>query len=129
MISVDSSGWLEYFTDGELAEQYAQKLDRPERIVTPTVVLYEVYKRLKRELGEELGLLAVAQIRKTRVEPISEEIALTAADLSLQYDLAMADSFILATARIFKAQLFTSDADFAEIPGVTYLAKSKAPNK
>ncbi len=125
MISVDSSGWIEYLTNGELAEYYARKLDQPEKIVTPTIVLYEVFKRLKRELGEEIGLLAVAQVRKTRVEPVSEEIALTAADLSLQYGLAMADSMILATARIFGAHLFTSDADFAEIPGVTYLAKPK----
>ena len=51
------------------------------------------------------------------------EIALTAADLSLEYGLAMADAMILATARMYRAELVTSDRDFESIPGVTYLPK------
>ena len=55
--------------------------------------------------------------------PLTEEIALTAADLSLELGLAMADAIVLATARLASAGLVTSDGDFASISGVTYLSK------
>lgn len=45
MLLVDSSGWLEYFTDGPLALEYSKYLKDPTKIVTPTIVLYEVYKK------------------------------------------------------------------------------------
>ena len=45
---VDSCGWLEWFTDGNLAERYEQCLAEVDRILIPGVVLYEVYKILKR---------------------------------------------------------------------------------
>ena len=48
-------------------------------------------------------------------------IALLAADVSLQYGLAMADAVIYATARDQGAQVLTSDADLKVLPGVVYL--------
>lgn len=123
MTLVDSSGWLEFFSDGPLAAEYAKRLRRPSTVVTPTLVLYEVYKKIKREMGEDEGLVAVAAMQKTRIVPLTVEIALTAADYSLEYRLAMADAIVLATARVKRAQLVTSDPDLAEIPGVTYLEK------
>lgn len=45
---VDSCGWLEWLTDGNLAERYERYLAKVERILIPGVVLYEVYKMLKR---------------------------------------------------------------------------------
>ena len=47
----------------------------------------------------------------------------TAADLSLEHGLAMADALILATAKLFRAELITSDRDFERVPGVAYLPK------
>ena len=44
MIVVDSSGWIEFFTDGPKAGVYARYLQEPEEIFTPAVVVYEVYK-------------------------------------------------------------------------------------
>jgi len=32
---VDSSGWIEFFTDGPLANTYASHLKHPQRLVTP----------------------------------------------------------------------------------------------
>ena len=57
----------------------------------------------------------------SQVVSLNEELALEAADLSLQYGLAMADAVVYATARHYEALLVTSDADFAELPGVKYL--------
>ncbi|MBI3318271.1 MAG: type II toxin-antitoxin system VapC family toxin [Candidatus Omnitrophica bacterium] len=121
---IDSSGWLEFFTDGPLAQTYASYLKNPHEIVTPSVVLYEVYKVIKRLRTEEEALAAAAQIGKTRLVPLDDQVALTAADVSLTHRLAMADSIIYATALMLGATLVTSDGDLAELPGVTYLKKS-----
>jgi len=118
---VDSSGWIEYFSSGPLAERYGSYLTRPAKLITPTVVVYEVYKKIKRERGEELALRATARLTATEVIPLTESIALLAADVSLQYGLAMADAIVYATARDQDAQVLTSDADLKDLPGVVYL--------
>ena len=124
MIVVDSSGWIEFFTDGALADEYAARLGGSlTSIVTPVIVIYEVYKRLKRDLSEDDGLIAVSAMQSTRVVPLDHELALAAADLSLEHDLAMADAIVLATARKFEAELVTSDRDFERLENVTYLPK------
>lgn len=112
MIVIDSSGWVEFFTDGPLADEYAKRLRNPTSVLTPVIVLYEVYKRLKRELSEEDGLVAVSAMQRTRVVPLTQSLALLAADLSLEHGLAMADAIVLATAEAHRAQLVTSDGDF-----------------
>lgn len=123
MILVDSSGWIEFFTGGGKAGKYGSYLEETTQVVTPTVVLYEVYKIVKRERTEEEALLAVAQIQKTHLVPLSESLALAAADVSLEFRLAMADSIVYATARAENADLVTSDKDLRGLPGVTYLPK------
>ncbi len=124
---VDSSGWIEFFTDGPLADEYASYLKRPQDLVTPTVVLYEVYKVIKRQRSEEEALAAVAQMGKTRVVPLTDSVALTAADLSLVYHLAMADAIVYATALTEHTTVVTGDADLQHLPDVRYLRKSEGP--
>ncbi len=124
MILVDSSGWLEFFTGGPLATTYASHLKNLRDVVTPTIVLYEVYKVIKRQRSEEEALAAVAQIGKSRLVTLSDTIALTAADVSLTYRIAMADAIVYATSLTEGAKLVTSDADLAPLPGVLYLKKS-----
>ena len=124
MIVVDSSGWIEFFMDGPLAGDYASRLRRLGTVVTPVIVVYEVYKRLKRELSEDDAVVAVSAMQRSRVVALDQELALTAADLSLEHGLAMADAIVLATARRFHAELVTSDRDFMKIDGVTYLPKT-----
>ena len=118
---VDSSGWIEYFSGSRLAERYGSYLARPAELITPTIVVYEVYKKIKRERGEELALRVMASLTSTEVIPLTESIALLAADVSLQYGLAMADAIIYATARDQEAEVLTSDADLKDLPGVVYL--------
>jgi len=123
VIVIDSSGWVEFFVDGPLSNAYARRLRNLPAILTPVIVLYEVYKRLKRELSEDDAVVAVSAMQRTRIIPITAELALTAADLSLEHGLAMADAMILATAKLYRAELVTSDRDFETVPGVTYLPK------
>lgn len=124
MIVVDSSGWVEFFTDGPLADEYAKRLRVLTSVLTPVIVLYEVYKRLKRDLSEDDAIVAISAMQRTQIVAVDQQLALTAADLSLEHGLAMADSLILATARLFRAELVTSDADFEGIADVTYLPKA-----
>lgn len=123
---IDSSGWLEFLTEGSLANEYASRMRQPAAVVTPTIVVYEVYKHSKRLRGEEGALEAVAAMQKTRIVPLNEELALLAADLSLEHKLPMADAIVLATAHLFDAELVTSDADFQNVPRVTYIPKKSA---
>lgn len=123
MTLVDSSGWIDFFLEGPRAAAYAPHLKHPEAIVTPTIVLYEVYKVIKRQRSEEHALAAVAQMGKTRIVPLTDTIAFAAADVSLRYRVAMADAIVYATALAEAAKPVTSDADLAKLPGVTFVKK------
>ncbi|MFO8031873.1 MAG: type II toxin-antitoxin system VapC family toxin [Desulfohalobiaceae bacterium] len=121
MYIVDSCGWLEWLTDGNLAETYAQYLTEVERILIPSIVLYEVYKVLKREVGEEKALLAISYMKRATIVPLDDNLAIKAADTALLHNLAMADAVIYATAQIHEAPLYTSDVDFRGLPLVQWL--------
>jgi predicted nucleic acid-binding protein len=123
VIVIDSSGWLEFLTDGPLADEYAKYLRQTTAVVTPTIVMYEVYKHAKRTRSEEDAVDAVAAMQKTLVLPLTDELALVAADLSLSHKLAMADAIVLATAQAHDAEVVTSYSDFQNIPGVIYISK------
>ena len=120
---IDSYGWIEYFTDGPLADKYAPYLlnTNEKNTVTPSIVVYEVYKRLKKEKGEEVALEASAQIMRTQVIPLDEESALRAADISLSHDLAMADAIVYSTAKTYSAQLVTSDSHLKSLEGTRFI--------
>lgn len=123
MIVVDSSGWIEFFVDGPHAAEFAARLRNPANVITPTVAIYEVYKWVKRQRSEDDALDAVATMRKTTVADLTEEIALTAADLSLAHGLAMADAMMLAFARSYRAELITTDSIFESIRGAVVFSK------
>lgn len=123
MIVLDSSGWIEFFAEGPHAVEFASRLRNPANVITPTVALYEVYKWIKRERSEDEALDAVATMKKTVVADLTEEVALTAADLSLAHGLAMADAMMLAFARENRADLVTTDSGFEGLPGVTVFLK------
>jgi predicted nucleic acid-binding protein len=121
---VDSSGWLEYFADGPNAGFFASALEQSADLLVPVISLYEVYKRVRQQRTEDEALRAVAQMHQGRVIALDPPLALSAARLSLDLHLPMADSLILATARHYGATLWTQDADFDGIGGVRYRAKA-----
>jgi predicted nucleic acid-binding protein len=121
MIVVESCGWLEYFSAGPLAEKYYPYLKDTARVIVPTIVIYEVYKKIKREAGEEKALLAVAQMQSAVVAPFSSGVVLLAADVSLANNLPMADAIVYATAKIENAKLITSDEHFVGLDLVEYI--------
>jgi len=124
MIIVDSCGWLEWFSDGVLARKYQKYLENKNELLVPTIVLYEVYKILKREVGEEKALLAFGHMKISEVIHFDENLALRAADISLLHNLAMADAIVYATSLENNCRLITSDGDLKSLPQVTFISKT-----
>lgn len=120
---VDSSGWVEYFTKGSKAKLFIPPVRDLENLLIPSICIYEVFKRLALDMGEENALQAVGVMSYGRVIELDRKIAIDAAQLSLELKLAMADSIILATAREYDATLWTQDAHFKGIDGVKYIEK------
>jgi predicted nucleic acid-binding protein len=121
---VDSSGWLEFFADGSNAVAFAEPLATPADLIVPVITIYEVFKVVMRQRGENAALQAIALMRQGTVVDLDESIALSAAKLSLMHKTPMADSIMLATAQQFQALLWTQDDDFEGIPGVRYFPKT-----
>ena len=123
MTLVDSSGWIEYFTDGQLAGRFAPYLEDLEEVTTPTIVIFEVYRVIRRQRSEEEAMAAVAQMQKSRVVDFDQFLALSAAEASIEHRLAMADAIVFATARAHRVELVTADADFEGLAGVRVFPK------
>jgi len=120
---VDSSGWLAYFADEPNAKYFLPPLSHSASLVVPVVTIYEVFKVILREAGEDEALQAVTAMQKGKIVDLSAPLAIAASRLSLEYQLPMAVSIILATAREFKAILWTEDSVFQNISGVKYFPK------
>lgn len=120
-VIVDSSGWLEYFLNGPLADVYARHLSS--EVLVPTIVLYEVYKALKPRLAAPAVSAALAQMAERETIPLGENLALAAAESGLAWRLPMADAIIYAAAQDHGVPLVSSDSHFADLPGVEYVAK------
>ena len=120
---VDSSGWLAYFADEPNAKHFLTPLNDTASLVVPTVTIYEVFKVVLRESSENEALQAAVAMRKGTVVDLTALLAIAASKLSLEHNLPMADSIILATAKKFDATIWTQDSDFKNIGGVKYFPK------
>ncbi|MBM4422904.1 MAG: type II toxin-antitoxin system VapC family toxin [Chloroflexi bacterium] len=122
---VDSSGWIEYVADEANADFFERAIIDTDNLLVPTVCLYEVFKRVLQEYGEERALEATGLMLLGGVVDFDRQIAIQAAQISLESRLAMADSIILATARARNATLWTQDEHFENVEGVKYIRKKR----
>lgn len=121
---VDSSGWLEFFAKGPNAATFAAPIRDRAGLLVPSMVILEVRRRLLQQSQPvELVDEAVAAMRRHQVIDLDFEIAVLAADLGVSLKLPLADSVILAAARMNDAVLWTQDADFQGMDGVKYVKK------
>ena len=123
---VDSSGWIEYFANEKNTKFFLSPIQDLDKLIIPTICIYEVFKRLLLERGEEAALQAVGVMSHGQVIELDHEIAMEAAQISLELKLAMADSVILATARAHDATLWTQDEHFKGVEGVKYVEKKRS---
>jgi len=114
---VDSSVWLELLQEGPLLSKCQKAISRKD-LKVPAFVLFEVYKKLKVLASEEIALEAIATLSKNEVLELNREIAILAGDLSLEHDLPMTDSLVLAHAEYLGETLLTLDNDFSKVPSV-----------
>ncbi len=120
---IDSSGWVEYFVNGPNAKFFASPIEDRENLLVPTICLYEVFKRVLLEFGEDRALETVGEMLSGIVVELDRNIAIDAARTSVEFKLAMADSMIFATARANDAMLWTQDEHFKDLDGVKYIEK------
>jgi toxin FitB len=121
-VTLDSSVWIEILGSGRLVGPCAAALRDAGEVMVPTVVIYEVYRKVLAATGSEDDALSAASLlRQHVVRDLTDEIALEAAELSLAHDLGMADSLVLAHAMRDAAPLVTLDNDLASIDGVRVL--------
>ncbi len=120
-VLIDSGPWIEFFGEGELLDKAKSHIinANQQTHITPAIVVFEVYKKLKRERGDEIATRAIGYISEyTSIIQLNREIALLAADTSLEKKLAMADSIVKATADLKGAKIVTTDADFEGMENV-----------
>lgn len=120
---VDSCGWLEYFADASNADFFAAAIEDTSQLIVPSICVYEVFKRVLQQRGEQDALRAVALMQQASVIALDSRLALSAARLSTDSKLPMADSLILATGRMHHATIWTQDSHFETLPGVRYIGK------
>jgi len=120
---VDSSGWIEVFTDGSQASRFLDVLDAESALIVPAISILEVFKWVLREHSEAQAIQAVAAMQRGQVVNLDSSLAIAAAQLSHSLRLPMADSIILATARIHQARIYTMDTDFQGLNDVELIAK------
>ena len=122
---VDSSAWLEYFADGPNADFFAPAIERTRDLLVPTIVVFEVYKRVLQQRQEHAALEAVSVLQHGQLIELTASLAIAAAQISQREKLPMADSIILATARARNATIWTQDSDFQEMDRVKYRAAKR----
>lgn len=122
---VDSSGWLEFFANAPNADFFAEPLASPTLLVVPVISVYEVFKRVLQQCGEDQALQAVALMQQGTLVDVDLTLALLAARLAVEHRLPLADSLIYATGRIHGATVWTQDGHFEGLPDVRYRAKPK----
>ncbi len=123
---VDTSGWIEYFFGESNAKYFTLPIEATDQLLVPVTCLYEVFKKINIVANEAQALQAIAQMKQGTVVDTTEDIALSAALISLKHKLPMADSIIYATSRANAATLWTQDDHFSALPGVKYkMARTK----
>ncbi len=122
---VDTSGWLEYFAGSANASFFASAIEDSEHLIVPVICIYEVFKKVLQSQGQATAEVQVADLVKGNVVDLDASLAMSAAMLSAELKLPMADSIILAVAREHNATLWTQDEHFKGLPGVQYVEKRK----
>ena len=122
---VDSSGWLEYFADGENADFFAPAIEDTKNLIVPVICIYEVFKRILQQSGLSEAQQHISDMHQGEIVDLTASLALSAAKLSSELKLPMADSIILSVARTRNATLWTQDEHFKDLEDVKYVVKKQ----
>jgi predicted nucleic acid-binding protein len=124
---VDSSAWLAYFAGEKNSTFFAEAIEDTELLIVPVICVYEVFKVVLREKGEDDALQAISAMQQGVVVNLDSDLALEAAVIGHEEKLAFADSVIYAVAKRHNATVWTQDEHFSGRANVRYKAKGKKP--
>lgn len=122
---IDSSGWLEYFTGSDRASLFATAIEDAENLFVPVISIYEVFKKVLRERGEDDALQVASTMLGGQIIDLDCSLALEAA----RHPLPLADSIIYASAMRHEATLWTQDEHFKDLPNVRYFPRQPTANR
>jgi predicted nucleic acid-binding protein len=123
---VDSSCWLEFIEDSLIGNEVALVIADVEHLLVPTIVLYEVCRKLTAMRGSTYAQGFIQGMLNAQVVPLDVPLSISAASISQKHQLAMADSIIYATAIQHDAILWTADKHFEDLPNVRYFDKTQS---
>ena len=118
-IVLDSFAWIEYFAGSRPAGETVAKYIESGKSMTPTIVLAELsakYGSQEKDFTPKLRFISL----KSRIVALDELTAVEAGSINVvrKRKIArwgMADSIILATARIHKVKVLTGDEHFRDL--------------
>ena len=122
---VDSSCWLEFIENSPIGNVVAPVIADIDHLVVPTIVLYEVCRKLTVMKDSVYAKGFIQGMLHANVVPLDVSLSISAANIGLKYQLAMADSIIYATAIRHNAVLWTTDKHFDGLPSVRYFDKTR----
>ena len=126
MLCVDSSGWIEFFLGSNAGKTFKPIIEQTVLMVVPTLSIFEVHRFLSRTTSPAERDNAIALMSRSTVVELTTARAIAASDIAQLHKLAMADAVMYSIAREFNATFWTQDADYQNLPGVSYHAKALA---
>lgn len=116
---IDSYAWIEYFR-GSSSGQKAKEFIERGSATTSAITLAELQEKYLREKWDSFELDLKFMTTKTSVIMIDQQISILAGRLNYENkkrikNWGMADSIVLATARIFTATVVTGDPHFRDL--------------
>ncbi|MCW2313888.1 type II toxin-antitoxin system VapC family toxin [Rhodoferax antarcticus] len=121
---VDSSGWIEFFKAGANGPIFKPVIEDRQRLLVPTIALFEVHKVFSRALPQDLVKRCLDVMRLGKVLDFTDRRAIAASQVAAQHKLAMADAAMYSMAQEFGATFWTQDVDYQGLPGVQYHVKA-----
>ncbi len=120
---VDSSCWLEYFAGSRVGDEVSSVIEDTDHLLVPSIIVYEVFKKLILELDEDKAIYAVAHMKQGHIVNLDTDLAIYAAKIGKDNKLAMADSIIYAITKKYNALLWTQDKHFKDLKSIKYFEK------
>jgi predicted nucleic acid-binding protein len=89
----------------------------------------DCFLKMDQHSGKNMALLTIVAMQKEKVVDRTVSLTMAASRISLEHQLPMADKIILATAKAYKAIIWTQNSDFKHLSGVKNFPKNKDPQK
>ena len=123
MLCVDSSVWIEFFLGSTAGRTFKPIIEQTEQLIVPALSFFEVHRFLSRtvDIGQRETCLDI--MRRSAVVELTAQRAIAASDAAQKHRLAMADAVMYSIAQEFNATFWTQDADYKDLPGVSFHAK------